>query len=186
MFGSLVNFGGAGAGDDWKSGLVPSSFRGVEFKVEAAGRAGGRRGANFEFPKKDTPYVEDMGRRGRRFAVTAYLIGDDYQTQRDELIRALEQEGPGLLNHYTLGQHRVTVDTFNVGERRDRGRFCEIEMQFFEAGRPPSQDVKADTQAGVRSSAEKASDAAAAGADRSAKMGAAAGTWEGGSGAAAP
>lgn len=176
MFGSLVNFG-AGAGGDWKSGLVPSSFRGVEFKVEAAGRAGGRRSANFEFPKKDTPYVEDMGRRGRRFSVTGYLIGDDYQSQRDSLIAALEQEGPGLLSHYTLGQHRVTVDTFNVTERRDRGRFCEIEMQFFEAGRPPSRDVKQDTQASAKASADAASDAAVKSADRAAQSDAKAGSW---------
>lgn len=179
MFGNLVNFNGALAGGagSWRDNLRPSSFRGAGFQVEAAGRGGGRRNAQFEFPKKDTPYAEDMGRRARRFAVTAYIIGDDYQGQRDALIAALEQEGAGLLNHYTLGQHRVSVDTYNVTERRDRGRFCEIEMQFSEAGRPPSQSVQQDTQAAVKGSSATASDAAAATADREATKSANYGVW---------
>jgi prophage DNA circulation protein len=154
--------------DDWRRNLRPSSFRGVEFFVDAAGRAGGRRQALFEFPKKDTPYAEDMGRRARRFPVTAYLIGDDYQAQRDALIAALEQEGAGLLVHYTFGTHRVSVDTYSVSERRERGRMCEMEMQFVEAGRKPGLSVADDTASRAKAAAATAADESAKAADKKA------------------
>lgn len=177
MFGGLVNFGNASDSGSWRDSLRPSSFRGVEFHVDAAARGGGRRQAQFEFPKKDTPYAEDMGRRARRYSVTAYIVGDDYQGRRDRLVSALEQEGAGLLNHYTLGQHKVVVETYSLTERRERGRMCEFEIQFAEAGSPPSKSTQQDTQSAVKSSSEKASDAAASGADSKAAKGADAGVW---------
>ena len=54
--------------------LQPASYNGVPFHVETAGRASGRRIVPHEFPKKDIPTAEDLGRRIRRFAVTAYII----------------------------------------------------------------------------------------------------------------
>lgn len=55
--------------------LQPASYKGVPFYVETGGRSSGRRIVPHEFPKKDNyPYSEDMGRRIRRFAVTAYII----------------------------------------------------------------------------------------------------------------
>ena len=155
--------------EDWKRNLRPSSFRGVEFFVDTAARAGGRRQSVFEFPKKDMPYAEDMGRRARRFPVTAYLIGDDYQARRDALIAALEQEGPGLLVHYTFGTHRVSSDTYTVSERRERGRMCEIEMQFVESGAPPSRAIVADTQSQAKTAAKAAGEESAKAADAKAK-----------------
>lgn len=155
--------------EDWKRNLRPSSFRGVEFFVDAAARAGGRRQSVFEFPKRDLGYAEDMGRRMRRFPVTAYLIGDDYQSRRDALIAALEQEGPGVLVHYTFGTHRVSLDTYTVSERRERGRMCEVEMQFVEAGQPPSRAVVDDTQSQAKAAAKSAGDESAKAADAKAK-----------------
>ena len=34
--------------------------------------------AEFQFPKGDTPYAEDMGRAAKRWQITGYVIGDDY------------------------------------------------------------------------------------------------------------
>lgn len=150
---------------DWKQSLRPSSFRGVPFHVDAAGRAGGRRNHVFEFPKRDTPYTEDLGRRARKFPATAYLIGEDYAQRRDQLVAALEREGPGLLVHYTFGTHNVCVESYSVIERRDRGRFCEVEMQFVEAGQSPSIGLTLDTQAILQGAAKAAIDAAVRAAD---------------------
>ena len=62
---------------DWGDRLRSGSFRGVSFKVEISGRLGGCRAALFEFPKRDTPYTEGMGRRAKRFGMTCYVIGSD-------------------------------------------------------------------------------------------------------------
>ncbi|HLH95008.1 MAG TPA: DNA circularization N-terminal domain-containing protein [Xanthobacteraceae bacterium] len=129
----------------WRLNLVPASFNGVPFKVDAGARAGGRRTATFEFPKFDIPYSEDMGRRARRFSVTGYVLGDLYTFERDALIAELEAEGPGILIHPTLGTFTV-YGTFKTSETRERGGICIIEMDFVEAGQQPGANVVDDTQ----------------------------------------
>jgi len=153
----------------WQDQLRPSSFRGVEFRVEEAIRGGGRRQALFEFPKRDEPYAEDMGRRARRFTVQGYLIGPDYIEQRDALIDALEEEGPGPLAHYLYGEFDVSVDNYTVSESRERGGLCRIDMQFMEAGEAPAADEPEDTQAKTKDAADDTSKSAATTADKSAK-----------------
>jgi prophage DNA circulation protein len=149
--------------------MRPASFRGVEFKIDDAARGGGRRQSLFEFPKRDKPYAEDMGRRARKFGVTGYLLGPDYDAGRDDLIDALEQEGSGQLVHYLFGEFDVSVDTYSVSESRQRGGFSEVSMQFVEAGEAPDTGVTDDTSGALKDKAEKTSASAASSADEQAK-----------------
>lgn len=152
----------------WKDNLRPASFRGVEFKVELGGRGGGRRIAPHEFPKKDIGYAEDMGRRMRRFRVSGYVIGDDYIEQRDALIEALETEGPGTLVLPTTDGQQVVCEHFDAVESRTRGRVCEFEMQFFEAGEEPENQSQDATQSNGAAAADKAGAQSVASANKSA------------------
>ena len=124
----------------WRKWLQPASFRGIIFHVEVGGMAGGRRVAQHEFPKRNVPFSEDMGRRIRRWPIQGYMIIGpkylDYTQARNSLINALEQDGPGTLVHPTLGQQQVMVDTFNYVETREKGGYCLFEMVFLEAGSP--------------------------------------------------
>ena len=65
--------------------------------------AGGRKTVTFEYPQQDIPFVEDLGRRGRRYRMEGVVIGDDYLAQRDTLITALEAAGAATLVHPYLG-----------------------------------------------------------------------------------
>jgi prophage DNA circulation protein len=117
--------------------LVPAFFRMAPFHVDANSRTSGRRVVLHEFPKRDTPYAEDMGRSARRFPVTGYVIGPDYQIWRELLVLALEAEGPGLLILPTLLQRDtilVQPREYTVRETRQAGGMAEFEMQFVEAG----------------------------------------------------
>lgn len=147
---------------EWRDRLRPASFRGVEFHVEISARVGGRRIQMHEFPKRDQPYAEDLGRRGRLHPVTAYLIGGDYVFRRDDLVEALEREGAGALVHPTMGSFNVVCSTYNITERRERGGFCEIECQFMEAGARLSTSVREATDEVVKSQAETTSQNTAA------------------------
>jgi prophage DNA circulation protein len=121
----------------WRMMLVPASFRMAPFHVDANSRTSGRRIVLHEFPKRDTPYAEDMGRSARRFPVTGYVIGPDYQIWRELLVLALEAEGPGLLTLPTWLQRDtilVQAREYTVRETRQAGGMAEFEMQFVEAG----------------------------------------------------
>jgi len=140
----------------WRLRLLPASFRGALFHVEAGARSSGRRLAPHEFPKRDDPYVEDMGRKMRGYSVSAYCIGSFYQDDRNDLIRALEAEGSGTLVLPTLGEFVVKAGPYSVREVRERGGFCEFEMNFLEAGIEAAFTIEAATQDQVQTGASAA------------------------------
>jgi hypothetical protein len=101
----------------WRDALLPAMFDGCPFQVEAGAMAGGRRTVVHEFPKRDTPYAEDMGRKATEFQVRGYCVSfmydaneppgtalsmsplymRDYRIARDMLQQRLDAGGSGVL-----------------------------------------------------------------------------------------
>jgi len=150
---------------NWRKRLQRASFKGVSFYVEQQGRSSGRRTVVFEYPKRDIPYAEDMGRHAIRYQMTGYLIqaprktnatGDtdiqygpmwrDYDQQRDLLEAALMSPGPGVLQDpynprlawtgYGNAPPMFMCERYSIIEQREKGGFCMLEMSFVEAGIP--------------------------------------------------
>lgn len=119
----------------WKDRLQNASFRGVPFKVEGEGAPVGRRVETHEYPNRDKPYTEDLGKVTFRPDITAYVVGDDCFDQRDRLIEALNKPGPGTLVHPTYGELSVCVNgEIKVGTTSSEGRMVRFDLQFVEAG----------------------------------------------------
>jgi prophage DNA circulation protein len=120
----------------WQDQLQKASFRGVEFQVEGDDAAFGRRVQLHEYPQRDKPYVEDMGRKAREVSLTAFLVGPDYMAARDKLLAAVEQAGPGELVHPWYGRLTVSIkdDGCRVTHSRDDGGVCRIRLTFIESG----------------------------------------------------
>lgn len=138
-------------------------------------RSSGRRIVLHEYPKRDLPYAEDMGRRAKRFRVTAYLIQypsdaaegagpamllrRDYRIVRDLLIDALDREGSGelVLPTRTDGKTStltVVVDGFTETEIKEKGGFCTFEIQFCEVGAQGNEGITVDTSVMVQQNAD--------------------------------
>lgn len=118
----------------WWQQLQPGSWRGVGFVMDAAENRAGRRVALHEYPYRDTVWPEDLGRLPRHFAFQAFLVGDDVYQQRNAMIAAAEQSGPGTLVHPTLGTVQCVLLDFSTTDRRERGRMVEIAFQFVVSG----------------------------------------------------
>ncbi len=119
----------------WKDRLQDASFRGVPFKVEDEGSPVGRRVETHEYPNRDKPYTEDLGKVTTRPSFSAYVVGDDCYDQRDRLIEALNKPGPGTLIHPTYGEMSVCVDgEIRVSSTKTEGRMVRFELKFVEAG----------------------------------------------------
>lgn len=137
----------------WRDELRQASFRGVHFKVKTTDETFGRRQVTHEFPQRDKPYTEDMGRKADEFVIEGYVIGDDYNLARDALIAACRDEvGPGTLIHPYLGERTVTCKGLRVRHSSDDGRMCTISMTFLEEG-DPIGDVIEDTPGAVKTRA---------------------------------
>ena len=119
----------------WRERLQPASFRGVPFEVDAAEATGGRRLARHEYPLRNEPYTEDLGRKARSWTITAFLIGEEYDVGRNRLLRACEADGPGTLVHPYLGELRVLVESVLEKETKQEGRVARLSLTFVEAGR---------------------------------------------------
>ncbi len=140
-----------------------ASFRGVPFHTVDADLAIGRRTVLHEYPARDEPFVEDLGRRARVFTVEGYVLGDDYLAQRDALWRALEAEGPGELVHARYGVLWVAVqDTARIRETTREGGKASFSITFVEAGRNQLPNALPDTTRQVVTAAAAVDQAAGA------------------------
>ena len=152
----------------WRTG-IEAAFRGAKFKVEVGGKAGGRRNVTHEFPERDTPFTEDMGRRARRYPITGYVIcsptNPNYLIGRDALATACDAYGPGTLVHPTLGSMQVNCDTWALSETRERGGIATFQMVFVEAGSLDESGATPDQTAAAVAAAQGLGQAASQGAD---------------------
>ena len=57
--------------------LSPASFRGAQFAVTNSETSGGRRIVVHQYPGRNTPWAEDMGRGVRRFRLTGFILNGD-------------------------------------------------------------------------------------------------------------
>src|SRR5262249_27536876 len=104
-----------------------------------------------EFPKKNVPYSETMGRRARTWAVRGYCItyptstgislyDRDYRKARDELVAALEDyQDPATLQLPTMQPMLVLCPQYRLTEEERAGGYCVFDMHFVEYGMSPSQ-----------------------------------------------
>ncbi|HGW7256049.1 TPA: DNA circularization N-terminal domain-containing protein, partial [Escherichia coli] len=109
-FSHISSYLSSNSRSGWREKLLEASFRGVPFKVEEESAGTGRRVETHEYPNRDKPYTEDLGKVTFRPSITAYVVGDDCFDQRDRLIDALNKPGPGTLVHPTYGEMKVCVD----------------------------------------------------------------------------
>lgn len=135
----------------FRDAWVQASFRNAMFFVETTSRDNGRRIVLHEFPKKELPYAEDMGRKAKTFNIRAYcitypvtlegtngaLFNIDYRVPRDALLNALETIGPGTLTLSTLPAENVVVNRYRLTEEERFGGYCTFDIEFAEYGLPP-------------------------------------------------
>lgn len=125
------------------------SFRGAWFVVPESSLEFGRRAEVHEYPLRDIPYVEDLGRKARRFAIEVFVAGPDYLIARDALIAAVEQPGPGQLVHPWYGTMQVSIVEARVRETTREGGRASFSLTCVESGALQFPTVTADTAAQV-------------------------------------
>lgn len=101
-------------GKCYEGRYLQASFNGVAFQALEASSEHGRRGAEGEFPFSNRTGYVDMGRKIRRYSITARLADNDHMTRSAALIAACELPGPGILIHPTRGVLNAACTNLNV------------------------------------------------------------------------
>jgi len=140
--------------------LRPASFRGVPFQVESTDMGVGRRTQLHEYPQRDIPYNEDLGRAARDLSFEGFVVGADYVAQANRLLDALEQPGPGTLVHPWFGTLTVSQqDKARVSFNQQLG-LARFSFSFIESGELSFPQAAAATSAQSRLAAESIQTAA--------------------------
>jgi hypothetical protein len=140
----------------WRDELMPAHFDGCMFHVESGSREGGRRIVVHEFPKRDLPYSEDLGKSATTFTVRGYCIvyprdlSDyanplymrDYRIPRNILQDRLDRGGGGTLQLPTYRPVRCVCQRYRMTEEQKFGGYVVFDMQFVELGAPPFRSVE--------------------------------------------
>lgn len=121
-------------GRDWLTTLWAASYKGVPFHFEEDRSKGGRDNVKHTFPRRDDPYIEDMGRAVRYFSGTAYVHGDDADAQAAALEAALDAYGAGTLVVPYFGPVQVHCDEFERAVQRDKAGYVAFDVKFVRAG----------------------------------------------------
>lgn len=143
----------------WRDRIDPElrgSYRGVEFFVERADTTLGRRWLVHEYPRRDVPYAEDLGRRKKEYRLSFFVAGDDYDYQRDALIEALDAPGAATLVHPYLGTMSAVATDARMSESTAEGGSCTFEVTFTESGQELEPETTIDTQLEVENAADEA------------------------------
>ena len=146
----------------WRSQLFDASFRGIKFFVSGHQYGIGRRNIVHQYPLRENPYVEDMGLDADEFTIEGYIVqrkenAYNYFVDRNNLIKALKQKGPGLLIHPFLGDQTVNVvGKSTIREDFGEGGIVRFTMSFVIAG----SNAYPEPQIAPRDNIDKAADIA--------------------------
>jgi len=125
----------------WREKRLPASFRGVPFEVDLDSQPAGQRTQVHEYPQRDKPYVEALGKRTNEIKITAFVAGDDCLEKRDRLLEAIEPRSSGELVHPWLGSLTVSCIDCNYSHKRLEQGVVRFELTFVEGESEPSYPV---------------------------------------------
>ena len=139
------------------------SFRGAGFYTESHSTKAGHRHSTHALPFQDKGALHvSLGRAPRQFNITGVLVGPDYRTARDALMKAFELPGPGLLVHPEHGRVLALVDiqSVNFTEETSALDTCKVAFTAIESAEKPPQVAALDTASALKASAKLGRDIA--------------------------
>ena len=120
----------------WRHLLMQAKFRDAPFFVESSAKSSGRRIVQHEFPKKNDPYAEDMGRRAFKVSVRAYVV--QYPSNSNQGVQGIPGYNPG----YPLFQR-----DYRLARDRLEARLLDGQYGLLQLPVPPSSEASQNWQA---------------------------------------
>ena len=120
---------------------LEGSFRGFPFLYSRERKPGGQRGPLHEYPERDTPFFEGLGRKAKQFDLTIYFLGvagdttgatADIQADGFEALLWGGKPGPLILG---LKREQVWARSWDRERTADKAGWVQFQVTFVEAGR---------------------------------------------------
>lgn len=116
----------------WRDNRLPASFRGAAFVVDTDSQPAGQRTQVHEYPQRDNPGVEFLGKKTGEIKMTGFVGGADCLQLRDALLDAIDKPEPGELVHPWRGNLTVSVIDCNYSHSRAELGVVRFDFVFVE------------------------------------------------------
>ncbi|MCE7729224.1 DNA circularization protein [Vibrio campbellii] len=135
-----------------------ASIRGVPFYVLDIGGTSGRRAVPHAYPKRELGWTEDNGAILGKQKIEAFCLGDDYVSQLNALLEALNKAGASELVHPWFGRQRVQVGEVTHKLTTRTGGYASVSFDVYEAGQRLFPSAQTSTSDELKESATAARD----------------------------
>lgn len=115
----------------WRDQMLPASFRGISFLIPQASVPVGMKVQLHEFPQRDEPYAEQMGKQAQVHRLVCWIIGDDCFERRDKFMEAVQTPGAGELVHPWLGRMQVKAGEAELMHDFKQGGMAAFAVTFY-------------------------------------------------------
>jgi prophage DNA circulation protein len=120
---------------NWPKTVPGASFRGFPFNLDKQDLSdAGRYVALHPFAKAETHATEDMGRKARKYRVSAYIVGDDADSRSQAFVEVCSTAGPALLVLPMTAPVLVRCTGCSTSSERTKQGFSAFDLEFVEAG----------------------------------------------------
>jgi prophage DNA circulation protein len=114
---------------------LEGSFLGFPFKIAREHGEGGRRGPVHEYPDRDEPYFEDLGRKAKLFELNIYFIGPTADLTADLFDALLWKGNSGSLILPRQRRERMKAQKWSYDREAGKGNWVQFQVTFVEVGR---------------------------------------------------
>ncbi len=87
-----------------------------------------------QYPQQEEHWAEDLGQNAKSETLDVYVLGTNYDTQKDALLLALDKPGSGTLVHPYLGALDVQMGEYTWTISSKQGGYCKITIEYSRAG----------------------------------------------------
>jgi prophage DNA circulation protein len=115
----------------WREQMLPASFRGINFLIPQASVPVGMKVQLHEFPQRDEPYAEQLGKQAQVHRLVCWIIGDDCFERRDKFMEAVQTPGAGELVHPWLGRMQVKAGEAELTHDFKQGGMAAFAVTFY-------------------------------------------------------
>ncbi|NUT73523.1 DNA circularization N-terminal domain-containing protein [Pseudomonas sp. C1C7] len=146
----------------WRDQMLPASFRGIRFLIPQASVPVGMKVQLHEFPQRDKPYAEQMGKQAQVHRLVCWIIGDDCFERRDKFMEAVQTPGAGELVHPWLGRMQVKAGEAELTHDFKQGGMAAFAVTFYPDTPLKFPTAKVNTQQQVVKASDSLLDSALA------------------------
>lgn len=132
-----------------------ASFKGIPFYVESYELNVSNSIVVNSYPFSNKHKTDNLGPNPLSDQIRGYLLGDDYDLDRERLIAACQDGKSGKLVHPYLGEKEVEIQNLSIRESKTQLRYLEFVLKWVEAGIDARPEVTIDSANNVASIANQ-------------------------------